>query len=130
MCIFAEPEQLALDWKGSYTKDEWPDQVPPYRQFAPAKLDELLAVIGTAIDPRSAAISRCGTPRWWSLQHEPMPLTQVLRVSIRHRTWFPSRNSHSRITNPSCTSNTSTETLPSLSSNSVTIRPTSLRSDR
>lgn len=50
VCTFAEPEQLALGQNGPTAKDEWPDQVPPYKQFAPAKIDELLAVIRTAID--------------------------------------------------------------------------------
>jgi SAM-dependent methyltransferase len=50
---FGVPEQWRFDWERSYTRDEWLDQVPTtgdHGQFPPAKLDELLARIGAAID--------------------------------------------------------------------------------
>jgi SAM-dependent methyltransferase len=50
---FSEPEQWRLDWERSYTRDEWLDQVPTtgaHTQLPPAKLEEVLAGIGAAID--------------------------------------------------------------------------------
>ncbi|WP_233358988.1 class I SAM-dependent methyltransferase [Thermomonospora amylolytica] len=50
---FGEPEQWRFDWEHSYTRDEWLDQVPTHGVFTrlpPAKLEELLADVGTAID--------------------------------------------------------------------------------
>jgi SAM-dependent methyltransferase len=50
---FGEVEQWRFDWERSYTRDEWLDLVPTsggHSQFPPAKLDELLAGIGAAID--------------------------------------------------------------------------------
>jgi SAM-dependent methyltransferase len=50
---FSEPEQWRFDWDRRYTSNEWLEQVPTmggHAQLAPAKLDELLAGIGAAID--------------------------------------------------------------------------------
>ncbi len=50
---FGDPEQWRFDWDRPYTRDEWLDQVPTaagHGQFPPAKLEELLAGIGAAID--------------------------------------------------------------------------------
>ena len=50
---FGEVEQWRFDWERSYTRDEWLDQVPTsggHNQFPSAKLEELLAGIGAAID--------------------------------------------------------------------------------
>ena len=46
-------EQWRFDWEQPYTKDEWLEQVPTFgghSQFPPAKLEELLAGMGAAID--------------------------------------------------------------------------------
>jgi SAM-dependent methyltransferase len=50
---FDEPEQWRFDWERPYTRDEWLDVVPTFgghSRFPPAKLAELLAGIGAAID--------------------------------------------------------------------------------
>ena len=50
---FGDPEQWRFDWERPYTRDEWLDQVPTFgghSQLPPAKLEELLAGIGAAID--------------------------------------------------------------------------------
>ena len=50
---FGEPEQWRFDWQRSYTRDEWLDQLPTsgdHAQFRPAKLQEVLAGIGAAVD--------------------------------------------------------------------------------
>jgi len=50
---FSEPEQWRFDWERPYTRDEWLDQLPGFgghSQFPPAKLEELLAGLGAAID--------------------------------------------------------------------------------
>jgi len=50
---FGELEQWRFDWEQSYTRDEWLDQVPTaggHNRFPPAKLEELLAGTGAAID--------------------------------------------------------------------------------
>jgi SAM-dependent methyltransferase len=50
---FGEPEQWRFDWDRRYTRDEWLELVPTFgghSQIAPAKLAELLAGIGAAID--------------------------------------------------------------------------------
>lgn len=50
---FDDPEQWRFDWKQSYTRDEWLDQVPTqggHTQIPPAQLGDLLAMIGAAID--------------------------------------------------------------------------------
>ncbi len=53
VAAFGELERWEFDWECSYTKDEWLDLVPTsggHSNFAPGKLDELLAGIGAAID--------------------------------------------------------------------------------
>jgi len=50
---FGEPAQWRFDWDRPYTRDEWLELVPTFgghSQIPPAKLAELLAGIGTAID--------------------------------------------------------------------------------
>ena len=50
---FGDPEQWRFDWERSYTRDQWLDQLPTqgdHSQFPPAKLEEVLAGIGAAID--------------------------------------------------------------------------------
>jgi hypothetical protein len=50
---FGDPEQWRFGWDRPYTRGEWLDQVPTFgghTQLPPAKLEELLAAIGTAID--------------------------------------------------------------------------------
>jgi len=50
---FGDPEQWQFDWEQSYSRDEWLDQLPTqgdHSQFPPAKLEEVLAGIGAAID--------------------------------------------------------------------------------
>ena len=50
---FGEPEQWKFDWDRTYTRDQWLEQVPTFGghgQIPPAKLQELLAGIGAAID--------------------------------------------------------------------------------
>jgi len=49
----ATPEQWRYDWKQSYTRDEWLDQLPTsgaLTQLPPDKLAEVLAAVGAAID--------------------------------------------------------------------------------
>jgi hypothetical protein len=50
---FGDSEQWRFDWERSYTRQEWLDQVPTsgeHSRFPAAKLEELLAGIGAAID--------------------------------------------------------------------------------
>jgi SAM-dependent methyltransferase len=50
---FGEPEQWRFGWERPYTRDEWLEQVPTFgghSQIPPARLAELLAGIGAAID--------------------------------------------------------------------------------
>jgi SAM-dependent methyltransferase len=50
---FGDPEQWRFDWDRPYTRDEWLDQLPTtgaHTQLPPAKLEEVLAGIGAAID--------------------------------------------------------------------------------
>ena len=50
---FGEPERWQFDWDHSYTRADWLEQVPTaggHSQIPPAKLQELLAGIGAAID--------------------------------------------------------------------------------
>jgi SAM-dependent methyltransferase len=57
---FGEPEQWRFDWGRSYTRDEWLDQLPTFgghSRFPPAKLEELLAGIGAAIDAVGGAFT-------------------------------------------------------------------------
>jgi SAM-dependent methyltransferase len=50
---FTDPEQWRYDWKRSYTRDEWLDQMPtqgPLTRIPPDKLAEVLEGTGAAID--------------------------------------------------------------------------------
>jgi hypothetical protein len=50
---FADPEQWRFDWKQSYTRDEWLDQMPTHgslTRLPPDKLAEVLDGVGAAID--------------------------------------------------------------------------------
>jgi SAM-dependent methyltransferase len=50
---FGDLEQWRVGWEQSYTRDEWLDQVPTqgdHSQLPPAKLEEVLAGIGAAVD--------------------------------------------------------------------------------
>ena len=50
---FGEPEQWRFEWDHPYTRDEWLDQLPTSgdaSRFPPARLEEVLAGIGAAID--------------------------------------------------------------------------------
>jgi SAM-dependent methyltransferase len=50
---FNDPQQWRFDWERSYARDEWLDQMPTsgaLTQLPPAKLAEVLAGIGAAID--------------------------------------------------------------------------------
>ncbi len=50
---FGDPEQWRFDWDRPYARDEWLEQVPTFggaSQMPPAKLQEILAGIGSAID--------------------------------------------------------------------------------
>jgi SAM-dependent methyltransferase len=50
---FGDAERWRFDWERAYARDEWLDQLPTFgghNLLAPAKLDELLASVGSAID--------------------------------------------------------------------------------
>ncbi|MEV0620168.1 class I SAM-dependent methyltransferase [Nonomuraea sp. NPDC050404] len=50
---FGEPEEWTFDWKCSYTRDEWLDQLPTsgvLTRLPQDRLDPLLAEVGAAID--------------------------------------------------------------------------------
>ena len=50
---FGDPEQWSFGWDHTYTRDQWLEQVPTFgghSQIPPAKLAELLAGIGAAVD--------------------------------------------------------------------------------
>jgi SAM-dependent methyltransferase len=51
--VFAAPEEWRYDWKHTYTRDDWLDQVPTFgghSLLSDPQLNALLAGIGTAID--------------------------------------------------------------------------------
>jgi SAM-dependent methyltransferase len=57
---FGDPEQWRFDWEQRYTSDEWLDLVPTFgghSQFPPAKLNELLAGVGAAIDTAGGSLT-------------------------------------------------------------------------
>jgi SAM-dependent methyltransferase len=57
---FGDPEQWRYEWEWSYTRQDWLDQVPTFgghAQLPPAKLRELLAGIGAAIDAAGGAFT-------------------------------------------------------------------------
>lgn len=50
---FGEPEQWRFDWKWTYTRDAWLDQLPTYgilTDLAPDRLAEVLREAGAAVD--------------------------------------------------------------------------------
>jgi SAM-dependent methyltransferase len=50
---FGDPQQWRFGWDRPYTRGEWLDQVPTFgghTQLPPARLEDLLAGIGTAVD--------------------------------------------------------------------------------
>ncbi|WP_425586126.1 hypothetical protein [Streptomyces sannanensis] len=50
---YGDPEQWRFDWERSYARDEWLDQLPTtggHAQLPPAKLEEVVAGIGAAVD--------------------------------------------------------------------------------
>jgi SAM-dependent methyltransferase len=57
---FKQPEEWRYEWKRSYTRDEWLEQVSTHGdhgQFPAAKLEEVLAGLGAAIDARGGAFT-------------------------------------------------------------------------
>jgi SAM-dependent methyltransferase len=57
---FGEPEQWQFDWNHAYTRDEWLEQVPTaggHSQLPAAKLEELLAGIGAAVDAAGGSVT-------------------------------------------------------------------------
>ena len=51
--VFGDPEQWQFDWDRPYTRDEWQEVLPTFgahSQIPPAKLEELLAGVGAAVD--------------------------------------------------------------------------------
>jgi SAM-dependent methyltransferase len=57
---FGEPEQWRFEWERGYQRDEWLDQVVTHgdhSQFPAAKLEKILAGIGTAIDAVGGAFT-------------------------------------------------------------------------
>ncbi len=57
---FGEPEQWRFEWERSYRRDEWLDQVVTHgdhSQFPAAKLEQVLAGIGAAIDAAGGAFT-------------------------------------------------------------------------
>ena len=62
---FGETERWRFDWELAYSTHEWLDLVPTsggHNQFGPAKLQELLAGLGAAIDAVGAT-SPCSMRR-------------------------------------------------------------------
>jgi SAM-dependent methyltransferase len=52
-CSFTEPERWQFDWERDYTREQWLEQLPTFgghSRFPPAKLNQLAAGIGAAID--------------------------------------------------------------------------------
>jgi SAM-dependent methyltransferase len=57
---FSEPEQWQFDWKRTYTKDEWLDQIPTHgalTQLPPDKLTKILDGVGAAIDAMGGSLT-------------------------------------------------------------------------
>ena len=79
---FGNPEQRRFDWERPYTRVEWLDQVPTtggHSQIPPARLEELLAGIGVAIDAVGGSFTvqyaTVASPRF-----EPAPSDPSCRV--------------------------------------------------
>jgi SAM-dependent methyltransferase len=50
---FGEPRRWSVEWDRTYSRDEWLDQLPTggvYVRLTPARLDQVLAGVGAAID--------------------------------------------------------------------------------
>src|SRR5438132_683986 len=76
---FGDPEQWRFDWDRSYTRDEWLELVPTsggHSRIPPAKLRELLAGIGAAIDTIGGGFTMHYTTLAVSASANPAPLTQ------------------------------------------------------
>jgi SAM-dependent methyltransferase len=61
---FSDPEQWRFGGQRSYSRNEWLDQLPTFgdaSQFPPAKLGEMLAGIGAAIDAMGGSFTMCYT---------------------------------------------------------------------
>jgi SAM-dependent methyltransferase len=57
---FSEPEQWQFDWKRTYTKNEWLDQLPTHgalTQLPPGKLTKILDGVGAAIDATGGSLT-------------------------------------------------------------------------
>ena len=57
---FGDPERWRFDWDRPYTREEWLEIVPTiggHSQIPPARLRELLAGIGAAIDARGGSFT-------------------------------------------------------------------------
>ncbi|MCX5208058.1 hypothetical protein OG689_01790 [Kitasatospora sp. NBC_00240] len=57
---FGEPEQWRFDWTLPYSRDEWLDQLPTqgdHSRLPPARLAELLAGVGAAVDALGGAFT-------------------------------------------------------------------------
>jgi SAM-dependent methyltransferase len=57
---FGTPEEWRFEWERPYTRDEWLDQIPSHGGMSlvpPAKLAELLAAFGAAIDAVGGAFT-------------------------------------------------------------------------
>lgn len=58
--LFTAPERWRFDWEQTYTTEQWLDQVPTFgghSQFPPAKLEQLLAGVATAIESIGSAFT-------------------------------------------------------------------------
>lgn len=79
---FSEPERWRFDWEQHYTKDQWLDQVPAFgghSQFPQAKLDELLAGLGAAIDATGGSFTMRCDPE---IRVPQLPLDNYKRYSL------------------------------------------------
>jgi hypothetical protein len=83
---FGDPEQWRFGWDRPNTCGEWLDQVPTFgghTQLPPAKLEDLLAGIGTAIHAAGGSITMCYT-RWRPPRRGEHPLTRLDGSAGRH----------------------------------------------
>ncbi len=69
---FSEPEQWRFAWKGTYPREEWPDQLPTFGGLAQLSADEMAEVLDSA----GRAIDRLGG-------HATLPCTSVVITSTR-----------------------------------------------
>lgn len=62
MGAFSEPEQWRFGWERFHTRDEWLDQLPTtggHTRLPPAKLEEMPAGIGAAVDAVGGGFTMC-----------------------------------------------------------------------